>query len=506
MTFFSTLFFSSTLMVSGIFLAIFALQKKLAYRMLLPMWLVLFLWSVLGLYSPHIIPTVGWFESIQQSLLILFVFSHYFFIIRYTDAASIFKRLFFAAGFFSIVNLAFIWSHSFFSLAFWNIALLSHIPILLELVIFSFSLWALFHTNQEEDIRALRPTALLFLIATTLLLLKQPISMLFAHGIFSVAALQLGYIFLKEELEIPRATLKRDLETTNNDLKHIISENARQKKMLEQLNDDLETAKVQKSTFLGTMSHELRTPLNSIVGYSELLNMGVYGDITDQQRDRIEKIHRNGETLLGIIDDVLDLSKIEAGRLELDQEVFNPQDILYELIATVEPRCQAKQLRLHIEIDKNLPNIQGDRRRIYQIFHNLTDNAVKFTDSGHVSITAKRLQVEKGVCSNFSLPVIGWLSDGIWFLIAIEDSGIGIAPEDQAEIFQEFGQIDSGRTRKYEGTGLGLTVARKLTELHNGSLWLKSQSNEGSTFFVAIPSLDTIENMKTGYHNIIGSV
>ncbi len=240
------------------------------------------------------------------------------------------------------------------------------------------------------------------------------------------------------------------------------------------------------------MSHELRTPLNSIVGYSELLMQGLYGDLNDKQSDRLEKIHRNGRDLLALINDILDLSKIEAGRLELSPEFMNLQETIAGLETTFEPLAAEKGLTLAFAVEPDVYPLYADTLRIRQICTNLMSNAIKFTPEGRVSLETYNVDVVNGKSAQINLPVLGWLGDGRWVMVQISDTGIGIPPEHHATIFDEFRQVDDTATREFGGTGLGLAITMKLVEMHSGRIWLKSAVGQGSTFFVALPASSTV--------------
>jgi PAS domain S-box-containing protein len=223
-----------------------------------------------------------------------------------------------------------------------------------------------------------------------------------------------------------------------------------------------------KTEFLATMSHELRTPLNSIIGYSELLIDELGESVDDMSVDDLRAIHSSGHHLLAIINDILDLAKIEAGRLELNVEIVNVETLIPQLVDMSRVLLREKpEVELEIDLDENLPNVEVDTVRLRQIIWNLLSNAIKFTDEGHVRLS-------------------GWAEDG-WLYVAVEDTGIGIPKQYQQAIFDQFRQVDGSATRKAGGTGLGLTITRQLVTLHNGDLWVESTVNKGSTFTFKVP-------------------
>src|SRR5262245_56252250 len=221
-----------------------------------------------------------------------------------------------------------------------------------------------------------------------------------------------------------------------------------------------------KSQFLANMSHELRTPLNAILGYTELILDNIYGEAPERMRQVVERVQTNGRHLLGLINDVLDLAKIEAGQLALSLADYSLKEIVDGVIIALEPLAVEKRLVLRAEVPADLPTGHGDERRISQVLMNLVGNAIKFTDEGEVAIRAS--------AANGS------------FTVAVCDSGPGINPPDQDRIFEEFQQADSSSTRRKGGTGLGLSIAKRIVELHKGRIWVKSALGKGSTFFFSL--------------------
>jgi signal transduction histidine kinase/HAMP domain-containing protein len=230
----------------------------------------------------------------------------------------------------------------------------------------------------------------------------------------------------------------------------------------------LAMASQHKSQFLANMSHELRTPLNAILGYTELILDSIYGDIPDKARVTLARVQTNGKHLLGLINDVLDLSKIEAGQLSLTLTDFVVKDIVHNVFSAVESLANTKHLALKVEIIPNLPAAHGDERRLTQVLLNLVGNAIKFTDKGEVAIRAS--------AANGS------------YTIAVRDTGPGIAEADRVKIFKEFQQADSSTTKEKGGTGLGLAIAKRIIEMHGGRLWVESVVGKGSTFSFTLPS------------------
>jgi signal transduction histidine kinase/DNA-binding response OmpR family regulator len=244
-----------------------------------------------------------------------------------------------------------------------------------------------------------------------------------------------------------------------------------------------------KSEFLANISHELRTPLNAIIGYSDLLLSGMYGDLGDVQVDRLTRVNSSGKHLLGLINDVLDLSKIEAGQMELALEALNLSEIIQEAFVNVMPQAEAKGLKFDLHMSDNLPTVRADSQRIRQVLINLLGNAVKFTPEGGISLRALLVRVIGNLgAGGVTIPAHLNVPDGEWLSIAIADTGIGIKPEDQQIIFDAFRQADGSAVREYEGTGLGLAITQRLVGLHGGYLWVQSELGKGSTFTVLLPS------------------
>lgn len=247
----------------------------------------------------------------------------------------------------------------------------------------------------------------------------------------------------------------------------IAVENVRLFTEIQEKSRQLEIASQHKSQFLANMSHELRTPLNAILGYTEMMADGLYGDIGAKAQGVLERVQSNGKHLLGLINDVLDLSKIEAGQLVLAHEPYSVADMVNTVVAATESLARAKGIGLTTAVASGLPAGTGDARRLSQVLLNLVGNAIKFTDQGSVAIRAAQA--------------------GGAFELAVVDTGLGIRPEDQGRIFDEFQQVDDTSTRKKGGTGLGLSISRKIVELHGGRIAVHSTVGQGSTFTVTIP-------------------
>jgi signal transduction histidine kinase len=244
-------------------------------------------------------------------------------------------------------------------------------------------------------------------------------------------------------------------------------QNARLFHEIQDKSHQLEVASQHKSEFLANMSHELRTPLNAIIGFSEVLTDRMFGELNEKQEEYLKDIYASGTHLLSLINDILDLSKIEAGRMELELTDFHLPTALDNALPLVRERAGRRGIALHAEVDERLDQIQADERKLRQVVLNLLSNAIKFTPEGG------RIEVR-------AVPVDGSLE------VSVSDTGVGIAPEDQEAIFEEFRQVGTA-AKKVEGTGLGLALSRKFVELHGGRIWVTSQLGAGSTFTFTIP-------------------
>jgi signal transduction histidine kinase len=278
-----------------------------------------------------------------------------------------------------------------------------------------------------------------------------------------------GSIFVTHAPPDPFSAKDLELLKTFADQAVIAIQNARLFNEIQDKSRQLEIANQHKSEFLANMSHELRTPLNAIIGFSEVLIERMFGELNEKQDDYLKDIHSSGKHLLSLINDILDLSKIEAGRMELDVESFDVPSALTNAMTLVRERAQRHGIALSLQVAPEVGELRADERKFKQILLNLLTNAVKFTpDGGRVDVRAR-------------------LADGV-LEVAVADTGIGIAPEDQQAVFEEFRQVGRHYTNKHEGTGLGLALTKRFVELHGGTLRLDSEVGKGSTFTFTLPS------------------
>ncbi|MBN2333891.1 MAG: response regulator [Deltaproteobacteria bacterium] len=312
--------------------------------------------------------------------------------------------------------------------------------------------------------------------------------------LFKTLAQQLG-------VAIENARLYDQLAVFNKELEVKVAERTieleNKSMQLEEANKELKEVDRLKSEFLANMSHELRTPMNSIIGYTQLLIDGVDGPVTEDQQSSLEKVERNAEHLLSLINDILDLSKIEAGKMVLNLQPIELGAVITDTLDTIAPLVEDKQLEFTTRVTDSLPAVMGDGEKLRQILINLLNNAIKFTDrNGQVSLKA---EVWRG-------PVpAGLASDRSYLQLSIEDSGIGIKQEDMERLFGEFVQLDASASRKYGGTGLGLSITKRLVEMHHGTIWVESEYGKGSIFSFLIPFAEPVSLLPDGKPEVLES-
>ncbi len=327
--------------------------------------------------------------------------------------------------------------------------ILMTISILAGIILISFLLFAFLHVHLP----------VVSLLLTVLLV---------STGIGLAKILSVEHNLHKKIIELFKGSQKEE------GMEDAVETIARLTRELEITNKQLQEATETKSRFLANMSHELRTPLNSIIGFSEILKENTFGDLNEKQTKYVNNIHVSGKHLLTLINDILDLSKVEAGKIEIKIEEFSLKEILGECQTLIKTLASKKNILLEVKIE-GISTINADPVRFKQIMYNLLSNAIKFTpDGGRVDVEA--------------------MSVNEMIQVSVKDTGIGIAEEDKKKVFEEFVQIDSSYSRQYAGTGLGLPLTKKLIELHGGKIWLESEPQKGSTFTFILP----LQSKETG--------
>jgi len=270
---------------------------------------------------------------------------------------------------------------------------------------------------------------------------------------------QLGVVAVLREI-----TALAQAEAEREQLLVDLQEHSRQ---LEEAAEQLKEMDRLKSQFIASMSHELHTPLNAIIGFSGVLLKGIDGPITDAQRQDLETILKSGKHLLALIRDVLDVSQIWAGKMELVLSDVDLSEVIDDAIASATSLVEDKPIKMIKALDPALPLVRADETRTRQVLLNLLTNAIKYTEQGQVTVSAFR--------------------DDDHMVVSVADTGIGISPEHIETIFEEFGRVDDSSTRKVDGLGLGLSISRRLVELHGGQIWVESEPEVGSTFYFSLP-------------------
>jgi signal transduction histidine kinase len=263
--------------------------------------------------------------------------------------------------------------------------------------------------------------------------------------------------------------VKRHSEELKERVREATAELAEQNELLRRQAFQLEQASAMKSQFLANVSHELRTPLNAIIGYTHLMLEGVSGDLTTGQRDKLNRVDSNARHLLAIINDLLDITRIESGKMPIQVERVMLQELIDEVMTEVEPLIQGTSLAVTRTLTPRVPEIRTDRQKVKQIVLNLLSNALKFTPQGSVSIA------------------IDYDTEQEEISVAVTDTGIGISEENQRTIFEAFGQTDGSYVKRHGGTGLGLSICRRLATILGGRITLESRLGEGSTFQLYLP-------------------
>ncbi len=319
----------------------------------------------------------------------------------------------------------------------------------------------------------------------------QPADML----ILAVVALVLSVIYnVSQAMRLRRirseqpaaADLAAEIEDAQRELRELRADLAAERQRSDTLAKQLSEAGRTRSTFLDNMGYYVRTPLNHIIGYSELLMNGIYGEVSEQQRERLATIHRSGSELLSYITDMLELHRLISGGVELKLKPVPVAPLIEKVAEDTRSQLRDTSLALRTDVAPDAGALFGDAQRIEQVLSQLLLNALRFTKQGGVTISARAVQVRNGVSAALELPAIGWLSDGDWVVITVSDTGIGIPSEDQASIFDTFYRVQRDQTSDERGLGLGLAIVKRIVDLHRGTIWVKSAENQGSTFYVAL--------------------
>ncbi|NSW75162.1 MAG: hypothetical protein HPY68_00025 [Candidatus Atribacteria bacterium] len=274
----------------------------------------------------------------------------------------------------------------------------------------------------------------------------------------------------QKELSEDLLRLNQELRAMNEELKTMNWELEERERALHEVNLRLSEASRAKSDFLSNMSHELRTPLNAIIGFTEILRDGLYGELNEKQREYVEIVHKSSQHLLDLINDILDLSKIESGKMELNLEKFRLKEVLESSVSLLREKAMKHRIKMELTIFPEADiEVEADERKLKQILFNLLSNGVKFTpEGGSVEVIARRASDD-------------------FLEISVKDTGMGIKSEDIPKLFQEFTQLESPYTKKHEGAGLGLALTKRLVELHGGKIWVESEYGKGSCFTFTLP-------------------
>ena len=481
--------------------------------------LSLLLWSLVALAGP--LPILRWMGeparlNLLSSAIGLSSVTFFLFVVRFVPkAGKLAEWLLLASPFVLASALLIIWTGNAYIAEFdpeltrFTMQPFGYVALGAQIV-YTLVAFGMIISSPQEPVRQMRlPGLLMILVFVSLFfeaLLRIPIGILLA----TIAAARMGWVVLRLQLFNPMNELTDELRIANRDLRQMLGDLSAERLKTDTLTRQLEAASRYRSDFLDNLGHRLRTPLNSIVGYSQLLQSSIYGELNEKQSDRMGKLHRNTNTLLDLINHMLDLNAMAAGRFELDYAQVAVDELVQKVFEDVEPRRAEKNARLMSDLPSDLSSVYGDEKRIKQVVTQLVDNALKFTMTGdftapEVKVKAVNVRVVQGKSDNFPLPILGWLGDGEWVIISVTDPGIGIMPEEQGQIFDEFFQTTDKRAAELGGTGLGLAITKRLVELHEGVIWLKSAPERGSTFFVAL-RVSRAHKMQTASHPVTEGV
>ena len=493
----NTLISLFALVIGGgvIFNAILLVQHDRKNRSLILLCVALLFWGVLYLIEvTAMLPTETTVLIRWQALATAFtltVFAYALFIAQYMiNVDRLARVLMFILPIFTLITLGAIWTGFVFNSAF-ELHPLGIVVLAGGLLYTLYALWIVLTSPQAVGLRI---SAFLMIVGVISQLFDvtraYPIGLLCT----ALAILLIGWNVLRAQLTKPLNDLSEELRVANRDLRQVVTDLATERSRGAEVLKQLETAQSYgqyKNDFLNALGHRLRTPLNSIVGYSELLESGTYGDLTDKQQDRLNKIHRNGDTLLAVINDMIDLNRIDAGQLNLQLHNVSLRNVVARTVSAFDAERAAKNITFQVDIRDNASMVRADDERLEQALMPLLDHAVQAQTGSVIHLQSERITVKNGVSTGVALPLIGWLGDGDWIILQVRDQSEGIEPELQPQVFDEFYQPPDTDGQDLHGTGLGLTIAKKLIELHQGVLWLKSSVEQGTTFFVALRSVES---------------
>jgi signal transduction histidine kinase len=495
--------------MSGLLLAVLAQPRRNQTNLLFALFCFsLLLWSLVALAGPFDELRFRLGERSRLNLLTAVIglssITFFLFAIRFVGRSStLILGLGWASPFVLMISLFVLWNDSAFSAEFDPTLTGYHLLPTGYVVLGAQSAYALaafwlIISSPQEPVRQMRLPGLLMLLVYASLFLETLLRLPLAILLATAAAARMGWVLLRVQLFKPMQELTDELRIANRDLRQTLADLGAEREKTAALTQQVEAASQYRSQFLDQLGHHLRTPLNSVVGYSQLLQTGLYGKLNEKQRDRLAALHRNTHILLDVINHMLDLNAIGAGRFELTQTPVPLAPLIEKVFEETRLTRPEKNAILTCDISPAVLPVYGDAQRLQQVLTQLIDNALKFTPAQPVEVKVRALNtcVTNGRSEPFPLPVLGWLGDGDWVILSVTDEGIGIAPEEQAQIFDEFFHSSDPRAADLAGAGLGLAVSKRLVELHEGTIWVKSLPEQGSTFFVALRGVRGGESAK----------
>ncbi|MBE2272285.1 MAG: HAMP domain-containing histidine kinase [Anaerolinea sp.] len=426
--------------------------------------------------------------DVRTSMMLTFaactVFAYFLFIARAIKTENrLVSLLTLALPLVFVVMLVVVWSGSAFAQTGW---LTLGYGLLLTLLIYSAALFWAIMTSRETVAPSLRLAGVLLVMTAAALVIAPAVLESVGVVLAALTVLQTGWVTIRRQIMQPLKDLGDELRLANRELRQAVEAVGTERQKNRALTEEMRSMNAFRSDFLETLGHRLRTPLNAISGYNQLLQSGLFGELNDVQLDRLGTIARNSQQLLELINDMLDLNTLDAGRLELNLQPLALGALIRRICQELEPQRASKRLEQIVAVPDDLALVLADERRICQILTELMSNAIKFTDEGQVTVRAFNVRVQAGTSAEFALPARGWLSDGEWVITSVEDTGIGIAPEDQGKLFEAFFQLDGGQTAENTGSGLGLAISKRLVEQHDGVIWVRSIPKQGAAFLFAL--------------------